>query len=328
MSVDRGLRGCAYGAALSGRARMDLRQLRYYLQVVSSGSFSGASSILHVAQPALSRQVRALEEEMGVQLLHRTGRGIAVTEAGRALFELGSSLVEQADVLHNTMLKYRSTLAGTATVGLTPTVGKVLAVPLARKVRELHPMVNLRVAEGFSGTMLEWLRTGRLDAAVLYDDPQLTGLHGHPVAREHLCVIAPANGAGRPSGTPIDFRQMAEHPLVVSMPHHGLRRIVDAAAAQAGVRLNISYEFDSLTAQIEAVRQDLGWAILPEIAVRDLLVSGELLAWPLRNPSLSRLLVIATAAQREEAMATREISDLLHASIRDTMAEARWEPIS
>ncbi len=306
---------------------MELWQLRYFLQIAASGSLSRASSILHVAQPALSRQIKALEAELGVTLLHRTGRGVGVTAAGQALGEGAETLIRAAGDLERTMQGFRSTMAGEAVIGLPPTIGRILALPLTRHVRSRFPRVNLRVTEGFSGTMLEWLETGRIDAAVLYGEPRGPAIRAEPVVEEDLSVVAPAP-AQRPCGAPIRLAELAGRPLILSTPHHALRRLVDARAAQAGVALTIGLEFDSLQATIDAVKAGMGWTILPAVTVQAEIERGELVVWPVVDPPLTRTLVVATAAQRADALTARELGRLLRDEMMALAPVAHWRVIA
>lgn len=302
---------------------MELRQLRYFLQVLESGGFSPASSVLHVAQPALSRQVKALEEELGVALLHRTGRGVRATVAGRALAEGARRLLDDAADLRKRVLGFRETLVGEATVGLPPTIGRVLGLPLIEHVRQHHPQINLCIAETFSGTMLEWLHSGRVDAAVLYSDPQVSSIHVDHVADEPLSVIGVPDSL--PSGCAlIPASALAGRPLVVPTRHHGLRRVLERYAAEANLRLTVAAEIDSLHAIIAAVRGGMGWSVLPAVTVRDEIAAGTVASRLLADPPLFRPLLVATTVQRSDAVTARELGRLLKAQMESIAPEAGW----
>jgi LysR family transcriptional regulator, nitrogen assimilation regulatory protein len=301
---------------------VDLKQLRYFLQVIDSGSFSSASSVLHIAQPALSRQIKSLEDELGVTLLHRTGRGVVLTSAGQALAGGAGQLIDDMAELRRTMMGFRSTLAGEATVGLTPTIGRILSIPLMRSVQALYPMVKLRIAEGFSGTMLEWLHSGRIDAAVLYEDPHVSTIHVDHVADETLTLITRA--ADAPEGATVSMETLSPQPLILPTPNHGLRKLIDRYAGQSGLALNVAFEVDSLYAIVEAVQNGMAWTILPQAAVRSEIESGALAARGLVNPELIRPLLVATAAQRSDAITSRELGRLLRQQMIAIMDDAGW----
>lgn len=306
---------------------MDLRQLRHFRQIAEAGSFSAAAHILHIAQPALSRQMRALEEDLGVALFHRTGRGVLLTPAGQALAIDAERLLDDADIVSRRVRSFGGILSGEATVGLSPTIGRVLTLPLATRVRADFPQVRLRIAEAFSGTLLEWLQHGRVDAAILYHHPATAAIRTDIVAEEVLSIIGGAGDTSFPAGAGVPIQALRGMPLVLSTPHHGLRAMVEAHAARAGVRLNLLFEFDSLDATIALVKQGMALTILPEAAVRAELDAGTLTAWRIADPELVRPLVVATAAQRVDAIGTRELGSLLRDTIVSAASACRWRVV-
>ncbi|WP_083276716.1 LysR family transcriptional regulator [Sphingobium phenoxybenzoativorans] len=294
---------------------MDLRQLRHFRQIALSGSISAASGTLRIAQPALSRQMQMLEQELGVTLFHRTGRGVLLTAAGEALLTDSLTLIDEAEELGRRIRAFGGIPAGEATIGLSPTIGRLLTLPLATRVQRDFPNLKLRIAEGFSGTLLEWLQTGRLDAAILYHSPANSALRCEKVGQEPLSVIGSVVRPAFPPGDHVPISALKGHPLVLSTPAHGLRQMVERHAATADVKLDLLFEFDSLDATIALVKQGMALTILPESAVRAELDAGTLLAWPVGSPSLVRPLIIATAPQRPGAISARELSALLREAI-------------
>ncbi|WP_380871692.1 LysR family transcriptional regulator [Sphingomonas sp. DBB INV C78] len=303
---------------------MELRQLRYFRQIAESGSISAASAILRIAQPALSRQVRVLEHELGAQLFLRNGRGVSLTSTGRALFAEALQLLEEADRISRHIRSLGTRLTGEATIGLSPTIGRLLTLPLARRVQLDFPGLQLRIAEAFSGTLLEWLQAGRIDAAILYHRPASAIIRSELVAREPLSILGAVEDAPFPPGEIISMSQVAGRPLVLPTPSHGLRMMIEDHAATAGAVLNVMFEFDSLDATIALVRQGAALTILPESAVRQELALGQLRAWQIGDPPLFRPLIIATATQRPDAIGSREIAALLKETILTVAREGGW----
>jgi len=302
---------------------MDLKQLRYFRQIAESGSFSAAASLLRVAQPALSRQIQALERELGVTLCHRNGRGILLTAAGHALFADAVRLLSDADRTRNRMREFGNTLIGEATIGLSPTVSRLLTLPLILKLRSDYPGVRLRIAEAFSGVLLEWLQTGRLDAAILYHVPTGGAVLSETLAKEPLAVIGNAIAPPFPPRARVPMAMLSGQPMVLSTPSHGLRRTVEQHAGCADALLDVQFEFDSLDATIAVVQQGLACTILPPAVVRSEIAAGSLQAWPLL-PELARPLVLATGPQRPGAIAVQHLATLLRTAIGDACAACGW----
>jgi LysR family nitrogen assimilation transcriptional regulator len=307
---------------------MDLRQLRHFRQIAESGGFSAAGGVLHIAQPALSRQIHALEQELGTKLFHRTGRGILLTAAGQALLADATILLDDAERIARRIRGFGNRLAGEATIGLSPTMGRLLTLPLATKVRSDFPDLRLRIAEAFSGTLLEWLLAGRLDAAILYHMPANGAVRSETVAEEPLSVIGGPSMAVFPRGATVPITALIGRPVVLSTPSHGLRQMVDRHAAMVGTKLDLLFEFDSLDATIALAKQGMALTVLPESAVRPELAEGSLLAWRIGDPELVRPLIVATAAQRADAIGSRELARLLRGVIVATSSACGWRVAS
>ena len=198
---------------------MDLKQLEYFVRVAELGSFTRAAQALDVAQPALSRQVRLLEVELRQNLLIRNGRGANPTEAGLLLLAHARGILHQVERAREELGRVRGALAGRVAIGLPPSLSRVLAVPLMRAFRQQLPQVSAAISEGLSVNMQEWLTTGRLDIAVLYNAQPAPGLEIGPLLEEEL-VLVQARPAGLPphladevAPSPIALREIAEETI-------------------------------------------------------------------------------------------------------------------
>ena len=303
---------------------MDLRQLLHFKHIAESGSISAASSILHIAQPALSRQMRALEEELGAKLFFRTGRGVVPTPAGQVLLTEARFLLKEADRINKQIRTLGTRLTGEATIGLSPTVGRLLTIPLARHIQSDYPGLKLRIAEAFSGTLLEWLQAGRIDAAILYHMPTGGSVRAEIIAHEPLSVLGGGESMPFPPGVALPITQLSGHPLILPTPQHGLRKMIDHHASTQGVTLDLIFEFDSLDATIALVREGTVLTILPESAVRSELEAGSLRAWRIGAPPLARPLIVATATQRADSIGVQEVAALLKGVILSHAEESDW----
>src|SRR5258706_10991089 len=153
--------------------RMELKQLRYFLSVSELGSFSKAAVQLSVAQPILSRQIRALEHDLNAELFYRNGRGIVLSEAGKLLEAYAREIIQTAGKASFEIMAMKAAPRGRITIAMPPSIGWVLTVPLVLRCRGEFPMIALHVVEGFSGHVTEWLSTGRIDIGVVYNAPRL-----------------------------------------------------------------------------------------------------------------------------------------------------------
>lgn len=246
---------------------MDVRQLRYFVQVVESGSFLRASREIHIAQPALSKQIANLEAEIGVALLKRSSRGVAPTEQGRALYHHARFLLRQFEQVPAIARARRAELRGRVSVGMASTTLAAIGMELLRHVRKHHPGIVLNVVEALSTHVEQLIRLGRLDLAVLFAPLDTGEIRLEPLLEEELFVlVARDSEIVPPSRRRLTLAQAAALPLIVPTETHGLRRQLNIEFGRAGVRGNIVAEIDSLTLAMAAVREGLGAAIEPMAA--------------------------------------------------------------
>lgn len=306
---------------------MEIRTLRSFIRVAELGSFSRAAVELRTAQPALSRQVRKLEDELGTELLYRTGRGVNLTHAGEVLLQAGRQVLSDLDGLVREVQASAGGVTGSAVIGLPPTVGRVLTIPLARRMRADFPDVNLRIVEGFSGHLLEWLYSGRIDVGVLYAEPNVPVMIAEPLVVENLMLIGRSDLLGDDPDRAVPMAEVAQLPLVVPSPPHSLRLRIDRTAAESGHTLRVALEVDALFSMIEAVRQGLGVTILPGCAAQRDIAEGVLVARRIDDPGMSQTLYVATASQRPAAVASRRLAQIVREAIFDLADTGLWHRV-
>jgi len=301
---------------------MDLRQLRYFVVLATQQHYGRASSVLHVAQPALSRQIRLLEEELGVRLFERHARGATPTEEAVFLMERASFLLRYAEQMKQDMTARQREPRGPVSIGLSPALALLLAVPLARALREQFPEVRLRILEGFSQSLLPLLAQGTVDVAVLNGPMQLTNVMVTPLMTESLCLIGRANDT-RLRMTKTKLQRLAGMPLVMTgMPRSGVRLELEAAAARAGVALNPVIEVESLSVAARLVKEGLGLTVHFAAVVQEEIDAGQLVAIPIEGLRLRR--VLARASDRPPSRATEVLIDILRAVVQERVEAGRW----
>lgn len=314
---------------------MNLRQIEYFVQVAEHGSFSRAARLLRVAQPALSRQVRQLETDLRQALLLRNGRGVTLTEAGQRLYEHGVAILQQVVQAREDIGARRDEPAGRIAIGLPPSLGRQLTLPLIAGFERALPRARLAVVEGLSSYIAEWIASGRVDLGVLHN-PQAEGaLELAPLVREPLCLVQPAKPGprGRAGSTPqrsrpssLPLAALAGHRLIVPERSQALRRLLDTQAAHAGVPLDIVWEVSSVPSIIDLVRAGHGHAVLPASAVAASGHAGELLARPLVDPPVTSMLCLARAAARRPTPLLRAAAALLADLVRGLPGTERIGP--
>lgn len=186
-----------------GPAPVNLKQLEYFVRVAELGSFSKAALILNIAQPALSRQVRLLETDLHAALLQRTGRGVVLTEAGKRLFDHSIGILQLMLRVREDIASSRGEPAGRIVVGLPPSMGRLLTLPLVEGFRRALPKARLAIVEGLSAHLAEWISTGRVDIGLLHNPEPQPALEVTPVLEEPLGLVSPA---AKPGGKAVEKR--------------------------------------------------------------------------------------------------------------------------
>ena len=294
---------------------MDLKQLEYFVRVAELGSFTRASSVLEIAQPALSRQVRLLEVELRQNLLLRNGRGVTTTDAGKLLLEHGRGILHQVARAREDLGRVRGALAGRVALGLPPSIAKMLTVPLTREFRKRLPSASLSISEGLSISMQEGLLTGRLDIAVLYNPSPSPELDTQPLMEEELYLIA-LRAPRTPSTTktralPITLKEVAELPLVIPSRPNAIRMLVETQMAGIGCKPLVSLEIDGVAAILDLVADGAGNAILPRYALASSSKPESYLVRPILKPRLGSKLALATASGRTTTLTQQAMLDLI-----------------
>ncbi len=307
---------------------MDIKKLKAFAMVAEFGSFSRAAAVLGVVQPMLSRQVRALEEELGVQLVHRNGRGIVLTEAGSLLNEYAKGILATLARAESEVGALRSSPRGNVVIGMPPSMGFVLTVPLIQRFRSEHPSINMRVIEGYSGYLLEWLLTGKIDVAVLYNAPRTKSLLSEPLLDEELFLIGAANDPSALPPGPIKAKRLAELPLILPSRPHGLRLLIDQLLSGAGISANVELEVDALPATIKLAEKRVGYTIHSYSLAHDLIEEGRIQCWPIVEPRLARQLILATSSQRPTTTATRALTNMVRIQVKELARQGLWRPAS
>lgn len=302
---------------------MDVVQLKTLIHVAELGSLSKASDRLHIAQPALSRQIRQLEKELGVYLFERHGRGMQITEMGREVLAHATRIMDEMESIRSAAVGGRTLFRGTVVIGTTPTVAEIATVPLVRRLREVQPNLGIRFSSAYSGYLLDWVQRGELELAISYDPQPLHTLRIVPVMMENLVLVGPPQ-AGLRLDTPVAFRSLAEQALVLPSARHGLRTILDGCAREVGISLRTSVEADAFGAMVDLVRHGFGLTALPLASIYSQLESGTLCAAPLVDPTPMRKLVQVFAADRRISPAAKFVGETFTEIAADLVERRIW----
>lgn len=281
-------------------AGMDIRQLRYFVGVLEAKSLSKASTVLRVAQPALSTQMRNLERELGVKLLDRHSRGVAPTKAGEHLAQHVYQLLRLVDRIRLDLSSYATVPGGRVRMCIPPTIPRIVTTAIAERCRREFPDIQLTVLESWRQQM----QADRLmaDLALIFH-PERVGITFvlEPLVQDELVLVCSANETQVPQPE-IDVGRAFQQPLILPSKPHYLREFVETTALSSGHELWIACEIDSFEVTKELVARGAAKAILPIACVRDDLRREKLRYARIRDPRFRRTLYMVHSRQPRSTM--------------------------
>lgn len=301
---------------------MYFRRLRYFEAVARCGSFSRASSDLHIAQPALSSQIAELEADFGSRLFVRHSRGVALTEAGQALLPRAEQLLELIEDVRAEMTAFRATPHGEVRLGLPTTITTILTLPLLAAAAERLPGIHFQVVEGMTGHLEKWLEHGEIDAAILFRAPSFRP-HATPVGTERLALIGREDDslAGLVA---VPFAEVARRPLIHTTRSHHLRQMIDEHSVSLRLPLNVTAEIDSLPQIRAMVAQSRGYTVMPAQIVGGDWSEHGVRAWLIADPPMSLRLFLVSARHGLSKAHCRAAVTLVEDVVRDLITGGSW----
>ncbi len=303
---------------------LDLRALRYFVRVAEMKSVSKAATSLYIAQPAISRQIKKLEDQIGVQLLIRSGRGIDLTDAGALLEIHAREVLERLSVIHNDVSACVDEARGLVRLAVSPAAGRILAPPLVMQMASCFPEVSLRVLESFTSVIHDGLRSKRFDLGVLHDPGDALHLKTETLLNELLFVIGPGNRNSNADPLPREYRlkQLEKLPLIMPVAPNQLRVVADSIAATNKITFNIVAEVDSIPIMKALVEEGFGYTLLSFGSVHEEVARGVLTAVPI--PEVERKLVVAWNIEQRLTNAARETIKILHENASSMVRKGKW----
>lgn len=302
---------------------MDLKQLRALVTVAETGNVTKASALLNIVQPAVSRQLRLLEEDMGTLLFDRGRHGMELTENGKTMVEYARRILNEVARAKAEIRPSEGPISGIVTIGLLASTADLLSSALVTTVAQAYPGIRLRISVGYAGHLMEWLEQGEVDVALLYDQKQTPALQVKALLEEPLWVVAPASARLRRNKA-LELAQVVKHPFVLPSAPHGLRALMEQAATLMGLEFILCAETNDLNVQKALVIDGHGWTILPAVAVAHDVARGVLSAAPLAEPALLRKVVLAAPTSRQATPPVRCVVAALLECMKTAVQENKW----
>jgi len=303
----------------------DLHKWRVFLAIAEFGSLTRAALFLDSNQSLLSRQLNALERECRARLFTRTGRGVELSEMGRRIFPQVKALLADAEQLEFEIRSEAHEPAGRVTLGLLPSIGYTLVGRLFTEIRSRYPAVQLKVLEGSSGQVEEWLADARVDIAILYRYGATLAEQEQSLATVDSYLIGP-KGDRLTAASEVAFSALQGLPFILPSAPNGLRTALDAIARQERIELETVIEADSLPLQKSLVARERLYTVLPLHAVWTEIGEGQLQAARIVSPSLQRTVSMAMARTKGPVKAVSAVEAQILQIVDDMARSGMWRP--
>lgn len=291
---------------------MELRHLRYFEAVARHLHVTRAAAELHIAQPALSKQISQLEQELGIALFDRVGRNVRLTEAGEALLPHARAVMAQVEAARTEMAERIGLRRGRAAVGTPPTVGMQLLPPVLAAFNRQYPGIELRFHEAGVQTLLDLLETGLIDVAAVtlpVEDEHLTVV---PLFSEEMVVAVWREHALTARET-VAIADLHEEPWVLSPQNYELREATLHACQAAGFAPRVVLDGGETDTLLRFVAAGIGVALVPRLAVQN---TPDLVALRVTDQDLTRTLGIVWRGDRVASPAARTLREFLVEQLR------------
>ncbi|MDQ0029064.1 LysR family transcriptional regulator [Arthrobacter bambusae] len=302
---------------------MEMKQLVAMVTVAEAGSVTHAAQMLHIVQPAVTRQIKTLEDELGVVLFDRTRQGMVLTSAGEVFLLRARRALQEMERARTELTPQTGDVTGLVSVGVLESLLDVIVPPLASSVAKRFPGVELRIMSGFSGYLQKWLDDGVVDIAVLYNLADTPAMRVKPLLSERLWAVAPAD-AGLLPAEPVTWDRVLRGPLILPILGHGLRTLIDKARFDIPIEPKISLETNSMSVQKQMVLAGRGWTILPGAGVARDIQEGTLSGAPLAEPRLSRSVVVGLQRAARIPRAVEAVNAELLRVSRNLVVSGAW----
>jgi len=311
---------------------MELRQLRYFVAIVDHGSLSRAARVLHIAQPALTQQIRQLEEELEAQLLHRSAQGVIATDAGKTFYEHAQAILKQVTDAKSAVAQSNDKPSGTVALGIPQSVSGALALPLLTAIRATYPEITLLLTEELTGNLIVQLKSGRINLAVLFDDGQLSPFACTPMVEEEMMYITRADSQyglkegreGKGKSKSVTLAKAIKAPLILPGLQHGVRPRIENVVRAHGMSLDNVIEINSVAILKSAILADIGATILPVAPLLSEIERGDMIAYPISGERMVRTLALCASKNIPLTNAAAAVERLVLDVTDDLCSKGKW----
>ena len=301
-----------------------MHQIRLFLKVAETGSFSKTAISAGLPQPSISRAIARIESIAGeVKLFERSSRGVVLTAAGETFRQHARQALHHHDLALAEVQSTTGVLHGEARLATPESVANILFLPLITQFHAMHPQARVRVMTSSSFSIPSLIDNDVVDFGIIADTHALPALPLEPLCQEDLYLIGRSDAAPLQQKS-IALTEVADLPLILNAMPGGLRSLIDDAFAGLKLKPKAKIEIDSNEPMLELVLAGEGFSILPFAAIAGKKRFEKLSAVKIVNPGISRRMLLATAGNRPFPAVCREATKLLRKLMQENAQKARW----
>lgn len=305
--------------------KLEISRLLVFIAVCEEKSISAAARRLYLAQPAVTAAISKLEQALDVRLLERSHRGVIPTASGKNLLDRAYEITRLAGMAVEEVCGTARDPVGEVSLGLASAPAAILAVPLIERISKRYPRIRLRLVETFSGYLWQWLETGELDCALVFDQMSTANIQCVAIAEEDMHLVGTPQRIG--IGSSVSLKAAAGHPIALSSRKHGIRSALEEHFARHGVPLEVGLEIDAGQHVIRLIKSGQWCSLQAPCAVVEELAEGVLTARRLTPPLTRKVCMarrrLATGDAALEVV-VEELQGMAQSMINNGIWQARW----
>ncbi|GAC15721.1 LysR family transcriptional regulator [Aliiglaciecola lipolytica] len=310
---------------------MNTKQLQYFLITVQKGSIAAAARELDIAQPAISQQLANLEREMSAVLFERSFRGVSLTKAGQIFLKHAETITKNINEAKLELQQIISNHSGTVRVGMLPSIGNVLSMPLIAEVNRYHPHIKLDISTGPSYAVKEWLKTNQLDIALTYEQEiDHDFMSTFPLIEEYMYLVVGCNDNSANyhqllNRDSVNFWELSQFELLMPSLKDALGQLINIYEQKTGVALKHDKAYSGqLMTGLRQVIQGEGLMILPSSAMYHLEESNVVKSLKIEQPEMKRLVLATTNKSMRMSDATLQMLNVIKSVTAHEQACDHW----
>ena len=302
---------------------MELRQIHYFIAVAETTSLTKAVGRLHIAQPALSQNIKNLEEELDTRLFERSRQGMALTDSGVAFLEHARGIIRQVNRAKESVRDLDDNPSGSVSIAMPASVANVLSVPLFQLLKKNYPAIELNLVEGLTGNIRQAFEMGLYDIILGPNEDEPDNLSIERLIREDLYFISQYSGGDRNTAE-IDFLDLSQYPIIISQVQHSMGQTVMKYAQEQHLDLKIISSNTALHPAIKLIEAGIGHGISPWSAIYEKYEQKLICARKIINPCMHRTVSMLSPSNRPRTIATLKVMELIRQTVKLAHSEDKW----